>query len=426
MRLFHTLCAVVALGGSAPVAARSQQTVPPGDSLRLTRRQAIAEALNRNAQLEVARQQTAQSRARRIEAIAVPDPALSASYDDQPQFFNLGGAGSRNVSVGMTIPFFDKFRLRNRAANADIGSFEANYRLQTQLVTAQTSMQYDSLLVARKHRDVLREGRTLAADFLKRTQARYTAGTAAKLDVIKAQVDLAQADNDLIANERDIANAQAALNHLIGRIVGAPIAPSDTLEIPPPLPDSTTIEQIALENRPELAQVEQQQRGAHASTNLLREFWIPDIILGVTHDYAQPGSPLFSTGIAMPIPVIFWQHTKGEIAESRHFEEELGASYRDLRAQVTQDVRSAYANASTAIRQVVFLRDQLVPSAREAYRVASISYSLGGSSALEVLDARRTLLDAESQYADALAAANVATADLQRALGIPLQTPGTR
>ena len=34
---------------------------------------------------------------------------------------------------------------------------------------------------------------------------------------------------------------------------------------------------------------------------------------------------------------------------------------------VTQDVRAAYANASTAMRQVTFLRDQLVPSAREAY-----------------------------------------------------------
>jgi outer membrane protein TolC len=357
MRFSHTLCAVVALGGSVSAPAQSPQNIQPGDSLRLSRGQAIAEALNHNAQLEVARQQTAQSRARRVEAIAIPDPALAASYDEQPQFFNLGGAASRNVSVGMTVPFPDKFRLKNQAAVADIRSFEANYRLQTQVVAAQTSMQYDSLLVARKHRDVLLEGRTLAADFLKRTQARYNAGTAAKLDVIKAQVDLAQADNDLIANERDIANAQAALNHLIGRVVGAPIAPLDTLAVPSSLPDSGTIEQIALANRPELAQVEQQQRGAHASTNLLREFWIPDFVLGVSRDYAQPGSPLFSTGIAMPIPVLFWQHTKGEIAESQHFEQELAATYRDTREQVTQDVRSAYATASTAIRQVIFLRD---------------------------------------------------------------------
>jgi len=41
-----------------------------------------------------------------------------------------------------------------------------------------------------------------------------------------------------------------------------------------------------------------------------------------------------------------------------------------------------------------------------------------------VLDARRTLLDAESQLADALASANIARADLERALGVPLSTLG--
>jgi cobalt-zinc-cadmium efflux system outer membrane protein len=424
MRFHMTLCALVALGEAASGQQRDAARVI--DSLRLTRRQAVAEALGRNAQLEIARQQTAQSRARRVEAVAVPDPALTASYDAAAGPFTFGTAGERNVGIGMSVPFPTKFWLRNRIAQGDIGFFESNYRLQTQVVAAQTSQQYDSLLVARKHRDVLLEGRSLSADFLKRTQARYAAGTAAKLDVIKAQVDLAQADNDLIANERDIASAQAGLNRLMGRIIGLPIAPMDTLEVPPALPDSQSIEQTALQNRPELTQVQSEQRGAQATTSLLRQFWIPDFTIGVSRDYAQPGSPLFSTGIAMPIPAFFWFHSRGEIAESRYREQELAATYRDLRAQVTQDVRSAYANASTAIRQVLFLRDELLPSAREAFRVASVSYSLGGSSALEVLDARRTLLDAESQLADALASANIARADLERALGVPLSTLGTR
>jgi cobalt-zinc-cadmium efflux system outer membrane protein len=103
----------------------------------------------------------------------------------------------------------------------------------------------------------------------------------------------------------------------------------------------------------------------------------------------------------------------------------LSASYRDLEAQVDQDVRSTYAAAETALRQASFLRDQLLPEARRAYEIALVSYGLGGSSALDVLDARRTLLDAESQYADALGAANDARADLERAIGRPLEAaPG--
>jgi cobalt-zinc-cadmium efflux system outer membrane protein len=378
----------------------------------------------RNSQLEIAREQTAQARARRVTAISVPDPTLEAGFDQLTGPLTLGAAGARPVSLGISVPFPTKFRLNSRIGFADIHASESNYRLQQQTIALQASSTYDSLLVALRHRDILRETRKLANDFLTRTQARYEGGTAARLDVIQARVSVAQADNDLIANEREIATAQASLNRTLGRVIGAAITPVDSLDVPPPLPDSATIEQVALANRPELAIVQNQQQGARATTSLTKQFWLPDLTMSVQRDYAQPGSPQFTTGIAMPLPAFYWQHARGDIAQAQHFERELEATYRDTRAQVTQDVRSAYANASTAIRQVIFLRDELVPAAAEAHRVASTSYALGGSSALEVLTARAALLDAQRQLADALAAANTARADLDRALGATIPTLG--
>jgi len=420
MRLITIVCALAAASGGVHTRVLAQTT----DSLRLSRRQAIAEALTHNAQLAAAREQTAEARARRVSAIAIPDPQLEAAYDAEPGPFTFGAAGAKPVAIGLDIPFPDKFRLNNKAGWADVRATQANYRLQAQTIELQASATYDSLLVALMHRVNLTEARDLARDFLTRTQARYTAGSAARLDVIQAQVGVAQSENDLIANERDVAAAQASLNRTLGRVIGAPIAPTDSLTLPPALPDSANIEQIALQNRPELRILEQQQIGAHAATGLTKEFWLPDLTMSVQRDYAAPGSPLFTTGIAMPLPAFFWQHTHGDIAQAQHFERELEATYRDTRAQVTQDVRAAYANASTAMKQAAFIRDELVPAAREAYRVASTSYTLGGSSALEVLTARTALLSAEAQLADALAAANTARADLDRALGITVPTPG--
>jgi len=436
MRLKIGLCALAAFGsatsaqtpGIRPAPWRTTNTPAAqqgGDSLRLTRRQAIAEALNRNAQLEIAREQTAQARARRVTGIAVPDPVLTAGYDGLAGPFTFGAPGAaKPVQLDLDIPFPTKFRLNNRIGWADIHASESNYRLQQQTVALQASSTYDSLLVALRQRDILRESRSLAADFLKRTQARYDAGTAAKLDVIQAQVAVAQSDNDLIGNERDIATAQASLNRTLGRIIGAAIIPADSLAEPPPLPDSASIERVALANRPELTILQQQQLGARATTSLTKQFWFPDFTMSIQRDYSLPGSPLFTTGISLPLPALYWQHSRGDIAAAQHFEKELDATYRDTRAQVTQDVRSAYANASTAMRQVAFLRDELVPSAREAFRISSTSYSLGGSSALEVLTARSALLDAERQLAEALAAASTARADLDRALGTSPTTLG--
>ena len=78
----------------------------------------------------------------------------------------------------------------------------------------------------------------------------------------------------LISNERDLLNAQASLNRTLGRIVGAPIIPTDTLALPPTLPDSSTLEQIALENRQELKALQQQWKtSGHLPRKQGDELW---------------------------------------------------------------------------------------------------------------------------------------------------------
>jgi cobalt-zinc-cadmium efflux system outer membrane protein len=208
---------------------------------------------------------------------------------------------------------------------------------------------------------------------------------------------------------------------------GVPIAPVDSLEVPPELPPLDQLQVVALQSRPELASIAAQRQGARAATTLAKEFWLPDLTLGVARDYnqPQPNPALFSTGLAFPFPLFPWQHTRGDISEAQFRELELAALERDIRAQVTQDVRAAYANALTAMQQVAFIRDELLPAARAAYNSASASYTLGGSSALDVQDARRSLLDAQNQYADALVAATVSRAELERAVSKPLNTLGS-
>lgn len=392
------------------------------DSARLSRREAIALALEHNPQLEIARAQIGEAKGRKVEAVSLPDPAVIASLDQQRGIFRSGIAGQKNFGVGVLVPFPNKLRLQGKIAQADVQSAELSYQLQRQLVAAQTAEAYDSLLVALKHRADLTEAETLARDFLKRTEARFNAGTAAKLDVIKATVEVAQASNQLLTNALDVQNAGSALDRLLGGPMAVAVLPTDSLVVPDSLPSLDRLVAVGLEARPELASIAAQRQGARAATSLAKQFWLPDLTLSVNRDYNLPDPALFSTGLAFPLPIFFWQHTRGQIAESSFRERELAASERDLRAAVTQDLRDSYATARIALQQAVFIRDQLLPSARAAYRAASASYTLGGSSALEVLDARRTLLDAESQYADALAAANISRYELERAVSVPLDT----
>ncbi len=391
--------------------------------LVITREQAVDSALAHNPQLRASREQIAEARARVSEATALPDPQLGLSMEDESRVFTPGAVGTKELGLGVTIPFPTKIYLAGKVAGTDVDAASLSYTQSRELITSQTVQSYDALLVALRHGENLREAKQLADDFLQKTQARYNAGTAAGIDVIKAKVEVSRAENDLIANERDVANARAALNRLMGRLLGAGIEVADTLAVPEAIPPLEALEERALHARPEVRSMTAARRGASAATSLAGQYWLPDVSVTLSKDFAAGavGAP-YTTEIGFGIPLFFWQHHKGEVSDARHRELELAAASRDLSAQVSQEVRAAHAAASTSLRQVAYLRDELLPEAREAYRIASTSYGLGGSSALEVLDAQRTLLDVESQYTDALGASNDARAQLELAVGAPLDS----
>jgi len=414
------ICALAAMPLAAQ--ARSTQRMQDTAAMRIDRDGAIKEALAHNPTLAIAREQISQARARVTQGYALPEPSVSALLLGANGIASPQTGNETDLGIGITIPFPNKIILRGQAAKADLGNFDAMYVQQRQLIASQTAQAYDSLLVALRHREDLVVTKTLAEDFVKKTQARFNAGTAAKLDVVKGQVDVAQAQNDLIANERGIANARAGLNRLLGRVLGAAIEPADTLGVPVVPSDFDRLERLAMEHRPELRGMQRQRETAHANEQLAQQYFLPDITLGLSRNHIYGTDPTYATSIGVDVPIFFWQHQRGEVAEAKHHEAELTAQYSDVVAQVGQDLRNAYATASTAARQVQFLADELVPSAEEQYKIASTTYGLGGSSALEVIDAQRTLLDAKTQYTTSLGALNDAVADLERATGAPLDS----
>ena len=390
------------------------------EPLKLSRAGAIREALARNPALVAARAQVEEARAAVVTATAFADPFITADVAGQTHLLNPNSGNASDQGVGFTVPFPGKRKLRGDVATADLKAAEFNVTQLQQQIAAQAAQAYDAILVAQRHRENLLQAKGFASDFVEKTQSRYLAGTVAKVDVVKAKTELASAENDLIANERAIATARASLNRTLGRMAGAPVETTDTLNVPADLPAVEALEQLAQSSRPELQSLAAQLQGAAAATRLAKEFWAPDFNLSATRNAAEGAPTTFTSAVTIGVPLFFWQHKRGEVAAAQHREEELQANINDIRAQISLDVQTAFANASTSLRQAIFIRDQLLPEAQEVYRVASVSYGLGGVSALDLLDAKRTLLDAETQYVDALGAANDAVAALEQAVGAPI------
>ena len=421
------LCLALTLPAQEPLGAGPAGRTALNPPRRLTRAEAVQEALTRNPALAAAREQVEEAKAGITIATAWSDPSLVTESDQLTSFFKPHSASERDFGLQFTVPFPNRTRLNGRVARATWQQMQyALTQLQQQTV-AQTAQAYDAILVALRHHEDLLQSQEMSRQFLEKTEARYRAGTAAKLDVLKARVDLSKTTNDLIANEHATTTARAGLNRLLGRPVRSELEPTDTLEVLAAFPDFIALKELAINSRPELLSMTVQQDAARDSTTLAKQYWMPDLNLTLwrSHIVGAPDSYKFDGGISLPL--LFWQHDKGAIAQARHHERELTATGADLLNQVMLDVQTTYSAATTAWRQATYLRDELLPEAQAAYKAAFASYSLGGSSALDLLDAKGTLLDAESQYTDALGAVNAARADLERAVGasLPPASPET-
>jgi len=390
------------------------------DSPRLSRRDAVAEALARNPEIAAARAQVDQARAGIAQATAFPDPAFAWTYEQQSSILNFRSAQSRDVGASFTIPFPDKFRLNRRVSGAALRAAELAWTQVRQQIASQTATAYDALLVAASQLENDREAEGLSKDVLAKTQARFDAGTVARLDVLQAKVSFAQARNQTIADERALMTARASLNRLLARSSGAPVEPAEKLDVPPAPPDVSDLLRRASESRPEIASIVAQREGSRFATRLAREFWLPDLSVSVFRNHTDGAPAAYSTAGAISVPLFFWQHEKGDVAAAEARQAELAADETTARAQVELDVRTAWAAAETARRQAVWIRDELLPEATDAYRVASESYALGGSSAVDLINAKSALLAATAQLTQALGAANDASVQLELAVGAPL------
>ncbi|HEY1435570.1 MAG TPA: TolC family protein, partial [Thermoanaerobaculia bacterium] len=360
-----TISALIATAAISGAGARSALAQAPETAATgISRRQAVDEAVARNPGIAAAREQVEQARARVNEAMAFPDPSFVSTLEQQESLLKPRTAQSQDYGFSFTLPFPDKPYLRGEVARGDLHSAEANLTKLKQQIASQAFTAYDALLVALRHRDDLSQNLTLAQDFLKRTDARFQAGTVPRFDVIKAKVDVAQAENDLIANQRSIVVARAGLNRLLGRSQGAPLEVSEALEAPAPSAPFEVLQKLAEASRPELQGLAALQKGAGTNTVLVGQYWLPDFNVFVARNFTFGFAPAYSSALTFSIPLLFWQHENGEVAESRHRELELAGTYADTLAQVDLDVRTAWAAATTTLRQVIFIRDSLLPEAQ--------------------------------------------------------------
>ena len=270
---------------------------------------------------------------------------------------------------------------------------------------------------------IARENLAIAERVLQIVEARYRAGAASSLDVSRQRTTVTSQRAALVPLESQRNQAVYALAVLVGQIpqeftlVSEPIGRIALIPVSPGLPSGLLV------RRPDLARSEAELAAADADIAAARAALLPNIRLSGSGGLASTAllsltSPATSLGITASIVQTIFDggRLRGQVELASSRREALVETYRRNILVALREVEDALSNLDRSARQMEFQAD-ILEEARRTLRLAELRYREGADDLLSMLDAQRTLFQAQDQLAQLQFARLSATVDLYRALG---------
>ena len=263
----------------------------------------------------------------------------------------------------------------------------------------------------------------LADESLSLARKRAAAGVASDLEVYQASSLRTAAS----AQAKEIARQRAVVVHQLGLLAGQPdvtLTPGDVATLPVPATPPAGLPSELLERRPDVKQAEALLAAATQRIGVARAAQFPTLRLTGSLGVQSPelenlistGSRVFSVGAGLVGPII----DAGRYAART---EQAEAQARQAEGVYQRSVENAFREVSDALASVRFAADaetdltERVASARKALHLAQLRFENGYSAYLEVLDAQRTLNEAQLAFIRNRQAYLSYTVDLMNALG---------
>jgi len=324
-----------------------------------------------------------------------------------------------NLRLSVQQPLFTGFRLE---AGADLAKDRA------ELVYAVKNA-YWGLAKALQVEAVVRKNVRQVAERLKDVRAFFEQGLLVRNEVLRAELQLSNAELMAIDARDGVEVARTALASLIGLPLDAEIEPMTTAESHaargPEAAPAALIDK-ALQDRPELRAADLRVRASEAGLKAARAGFYPQVALAGNYYYLRPNARFmpaldkfkgtWDVGLAVSFDLWNWGQTKRQAEQAKA----QAAQARDARAlledqavpEVTQS-RLALARA----REKTVVAAAAVVQADENLRLVRVRFRQGVALNTEVLDAEVFLLQARLARAQAGIDHVLALARLEKALG---------
>lgn len=401
--------------------------------------QVVAEALQRNLDLEATagrvmelRAAFVQSRAQRWPTVNLEGGAQKARTTSALQNISLE-TETYNLSLAASfeVDLWGKLARSEAAARADLLQAQENRRTVAQTVVANVVTGYFRVRVLQRRLVVNAESIKAYQKSLRLVEGRYQRGLVSILDLRQARRTLAQAQAERPSLQQDLALAQQELAVLLGRYPRIAPYPDPGIDylarlqaVPPGLPSQLLL------RRPDLKAAEAGLKSLSEKIGVARAARFPTIALTGGYGYSSDGlhtlfSPaheLWSLAMGLSQPVF----NAGRLEAG---EKAARARYQQGVASYAKTVLSAFAEVEGALvtRQEQQRRRQrlkeAVTEAAATQRTAEDRYARGLADYLTVLEAQQTRYSLENQLVLTELAILTNRVTLHRALGGGWATP---
>lgn len=335
----------------------------------------------------------------------------------------IGNFGTR---FGGEWNLFDSFaswaKIRQANRMRDAASQHLARNDQETVLRAITA--YYGLLLAQKQLQLAQETVKTSGAILKSTKARYDAGLVVESDYLSSEVNDASRRQELIRATNNVSLARAQLANALGVPADLGYAPTEVLaERNLPQVPLENAEKQALENRPDLKQIQLQEAAQGEGVRAARSAFGPRINAFGSWGLDNPslfggeGGKNWTAGLELQLDLFTGGAKSAQLAREKALQERIAAMREAAVNNVRLDVQRAWYDAD-ASRQQLEVAHASIAQSEETLRISHNRYGAGLTTITELLRAEEAARRSRTDYWQAVYNYQTAFANLQLAMGM--------
>ncbi len=318
-----------------------------------------------------------------------------------------------------TIFDFGRSIYRTSSSSSAVDAAEYDHQGSTQNVVLDVQVAYFSYLQSERIVKVNEDAYRQAEEHLLQAKAFYSVGKRPLFDVTKAEVDLANANVNLIKARNQLRISKVQLDHAMGLENAGSYVLKDNLDF---VPIDVKLEEglkTAMITRPEVLSANSRVDASNAAVKAAWTQHLPSVSLVGGYNWRGFDFPLsrsWNYGLVVSVPIFQGFSLNAGVDQARASLETAKANFELAKQAMSQDVEQQYLSLKEAEERIK-ATEKLVEQAKENLSLAEARYNSGVGSAIEITDAQVTLANAKITNIQALYDYKVSTARLQRAIG---------